>query len=141
MNTVCVSFGGSPSKLEKTSWFIDRGWSTQEPNLWKPDWVHLSNSFSSMYLKRELNIRVTEIFPKMGKKETGRLFFMGSFSPLLWIGTSFAFFQRLGNVFLSLQHLNMMNNDFTILLLYRLNILMETSWCPWVLLISSVLIT
>ena len=41
---------------EKMSWFIDGSSFTQESNGGKPDWLGLSNSFSSMYLKRELNI-------------------------------------------------------------------------------------
>ena len=36
-NTVCISFGGSQSKFEKISWFIDRNWFTQESNGRKPD--------------------------------------------------------------------------------------------------------
>ena len=65
---------------------------------------------------------------------------MRSFSPFLWIGTTFAFFHRLGKVFLSLQLLNMIDSGFTILLSHSFNILMDTSSCPWALLISSVLI-
>ena len=65
---------------------------------------------------------------------------MRSFSPFLWIGTTFAFFHRLGKVFLSLQLLNMIDSGFTILLSHSFNILMDTSSCPWALLISNVLI-
>ena len=31
-NTERISFGGSQSKLEKISWFIDRSWFTQKSN-------------------------------------------------------------------------------------------------------------
>ena len=55
-NTARISFGESQSKFEKISWFIDRSWFTQESNGQKPDWLGLSSSVSSMYLKRELNI-------------------------------------------------------------------------------------
>ena len=41
---------------------------------------------------------------------------MRSFSTFLRIGTTFAYFHRLGKVFLSLQLLNMIESGFTILL-------------------------
>ena len=37
--------------FEKISWFINTSWSTQESSGRKPDWLALSSSFSSMYLK------------------------------------------------------------------------------------------
>ena len=57
----------------------------------------------------------------------------------LWIGTTFAFFQRLGKVFISLQLLNMIERGFTILSSHGFNTLMGTSLCSWTLM-SSVLI-
>ena len=65
---------------------------------------------------------------------------MRSFSPFLWIGTTFAFFHRLGKVFLRLELLNMIESGFTILLSHSFNILMDTSSCTRALLVSSVLI-
>ena len=71
-NTARISFGGSQSKFEKVSWFIDRSWFTQESNERTPDWLGLSSLFSSMYLKRELNISLSKLFLNIGKSETGR---------------------------------------------------------------------
>ena len=71
-NTVSISFGGSQSKFEKISWFIDRSWFTQELNGRKPDWLGLSSSFLSMYFKRELNISLSKNCLNIGKSETGR---------------------------------------------------------------------
>ena len=71
-NTEPISFGGSQLKFEKMSWFIDRSSFTQESNGGKPDWLGLSNSFSSMYLKRELNISLSKSFQNIGKIETGQ---------------------------------------------------------------------
>ena len=70
-NTARISFGGSQSKFEKISWFIDRSWFTQESNGRKLDWLGLTSSFSSMYLKKELNISPSNVFPNIGKSETG----------------------------------------------------------------------
>ena len=68
-NTAHISFGESQSKLEKISWFIDRrswfidrSWFTKESNGQKLDWLGLSSSFS-MYLKTELNINLSKMFP------------------------------------------------------------------------------
>ena len=52
--------------------YIDRRWFTQESNGRKPEWLGLSSSFPSMYLKKELNISLSKIFPNIGKSETGR---------------------------------------------------------------------
>ena len=65
---------------------------------------------------------------------------MISFSPFLLIGTKFAFFQRLENVFSNLQFLNMIESGFTKFLANSFDIFMETSSCLWTLLILSVLI-
>ena len=62
---------------------------------------------------------------------------MRSFSSFLWIGTTFAFFQRLGNVFFSWQILSMVESGST---KHSFNVLMETSSHSWTFLISSVLI-
>ena len=83
---------------------------------WTKAWLlGLSNSFSSMYLKRELNISLPKNFPNIDKSETGRWFFMRSFSPfpVNWNSICF-FFQRLGKAFLCLQVLNMIEIGFTI---------------------------
>ena len=64
---------------------------------------------------------------------------MRPFSPFLWIGTTFAFFHRLGKVFLILQVLNMIESGYTMLLSHSFSIFNDTSSCPWTLLISSVL--
>ena len=125
-NTARISFGGSQSQFEKIWWFIDGSWFTQQSNGRKPDWLGVSSSFSSIYLKRELNISLSKIFPNIGKSETERLFFMGSFSLFLWIGTTFAFFHRLGKVFLSLQLLNMIER----VLLYFYHIVSIFLWIP-----------
>ena len=68
--TARISFGGSQSKFEKVPWFIDRSWFRQESNGRKPNWLGLSSSFSSMYIKREVNINLSKIFPNIGKSET-----------------------------------------------------------------------
>ena len=65
---------------------------------------------------------------------------MRSFSPFLWIETIFAFFQRLGKVFLSLQLLNVIESGSIIPLSHSFDILLDTSSCPCALLISSALI-
>ena len=64
-NTARIPFGGS--QFEKVSWFIDRSWFTQESNGRKPNLLGLSSLFSSMYLKRELNISLSKVFPNIGK--------------------------------------------------------------------------
>ena len=56
---------------------------------------------------------------------------MRSLSSFVCIETTFAFFQRLGIVFLRLQFLNMIASSFTILSSHSFNILMDTSSCPW----------
>ena len=56
------------SKFVKPSWFIDRSWIMQESNRRKPDWLGLSNSISSMYLKIKLNISVSNISYRYLKK-------------------------------------------------------------------------
>ena len=61
-NTACTSFGGSHPKYEKISWFIDKSWFTQELNGRKTDWLWLSSSFSSLYLKRELKLVIQYIY-------------------------------------------------------------------------------
>ena len=63
-NTACISFGGLQWNFEKISVFIDRSWFTQESNGQKYDWLALNSSFSSMYLKRGLNISLSKVFPK-----------------------------------------------------------------------------
>ena len=106
----------------------------------KHDWLGLSSSFSSMYLKRELNISLSKPLPNIDKSKTGQSFFMRSFSPFYVNWNNIAFFQKIGKAFLSLQFLNMIESGFTILLSQSFNILMDTSSCSWTLLIASVLI-
>ena len=96
----------------------------------KHDWLGLSSSFSSMYLKRELNISLSKILQNIGKSKTGQSFFMRSFSPFFVNWNNIAFFQRMGKAFLSLQFLNMIESDFSILLSQSFNILMDSSTCP-----------
>ena len=50
---------------------MDRSWFTQESNGRKPDWLGLSSSFSSIYLKRELNISLSKILQNISKIKLG----------------------------------------------------------------------
>ena len=83
-----------------------------------------------MYLKGELNISLSKILPNIGKSKTGQSFFMRSFSPFFVNWNNIAFFQRMAKAFLSLQFLNMIESDFSILLSQSFNILMDSSSCP-----------
>ena len=78
-----------------------------------------------MYLKRELIINLSKPFPNI-RSETGQKRFMRCFLLFLCIGATFDFFERLGNVFLSLQFLNMIDSGFTKLLSHSSNILIDT---------------
>ena len=66
---------------------------------------------------------------------------MRSFSPLMWIGATFAFFfPEIRKCLLKFTVFEYDGECFTILLSHSFNSLMDTSWCPWVLVMSSVLI-
>ena len=126
-------------KKKKKSWFIDRGSFTQESNRQKPDWLGLSSSFSSLYLKRELDISLLKIFPKIGKEWNWMIIFWGLF---LLFGElkNHLCFAEIRKYLLSLQFLNIEINFLLYFFVINFNILTETSLWPWVLLISNVLI-
>ena len=66
----------------------------------------------------------------------GNNFLWGLFPRFCDLKQDLLFLQRLGNIFLSLQFLNMMDSSFTILLPHSFNIQMKIALYPWTLLVS-----
>ena len=69
----------------------------------KPDWLSDIKLFSVKISNILWYSNLSRIFPLMGSNDIGRYVLNICLSPLVWIGTTFAFFHSLGNLPLSTQ--------------------------------------
>ena len=84
--------------IEKNSFVIDKSWYIHESPCLNRNWLDGNRLFIMKYSNKLLYIKRSNIFPHIGRYETGWQFLETCLSPFLWTGTTIAFFHSLGKL-------------------------------------------